>query len=185
VGNVRRDDEVVLVDFEEAQWRHVAWDVAYLSVPWRSCRTSLMSRRRISGNVDAIMSCSPTPDPLICCGTPVKGEVGHSCRLSLGGFVARWPAAGGQGGAPYWTNDLDPGQDRRTLGVAGSKADAGQVIGHHPTGGWHRGVWRSGCVESGVRAPSLISVREPPWCLVRRHDDRWGDPLVGCGRSIF
>ena len=28
---------VVLVDFEGAEWRHVAWDVAYLRVPWPTC----------------------------------------------------------------------------------------------------------------------------------------------------
>ena len=36
-NNVRADDELVLIDFESAQWRHVAWDVAYLIVPWPSC----------------------------------------------------------------------------------------------------------------------------------------------------
>lgn len=36
-NNVRVGDGVVLLDFEGAQWRHVAWDVAYLSVPWPSC----------------------------------------------------------------------------------------------------------------------------------------------------
>lgn len=35
--NVRTADGVVLVDFEGAQWRHVVWDVAYLTVPWASC----------------------------------------------------------------------------------------------------------------------------------------------------
>ena len=30
-------DDLVLLDFEDAQWRHVAWDVAYLTVPWPSC----------------------------------------------------------------------------------------------------------------------------------------------------
>ena len=34
---MRTADGVVLVDFEGAQWRHVAWDVAYLTVPWPSC----------------------------------------------------------------------------------------------------------------------------------------------------
>jgi hypothetical protein len=28
---------LVLLDFESAQWRHVAWDAAYLLVPWPSC----------------------------------------------------------------------------------------------------------------------------------------------------
>jgi hypothetical protein len=36
-NNVRTDDGLVLIDFEGAQWRHVAWDVAYLVVPWPSC----------------------------------------------------------------------------------------------------------------------------------------------------
>jgi hypothetical protein len=35
--NVRTHDGVALVDFEGAQWRHIAWDVAYLTVPWPSC----------------------------------------------------------------------------------------------------------------------------------------------------
>lgn len=36
-NNVRVGDGYVLIDFEEAEWRHVAWDVAYLTVPWPSC----------------------------------------------------------------------------------------------------------------------------------------------------
>ncbi len=36
-NNVLVGDRVVLTDFEGAQWRHAAWDVAYLFVPWPSC----------------------------------------------------------------------------------------------------------------------------------------------------
>jgi len=36
-NDVRVGDRLVLLDFEDAQWRHVAWDVAYLTVPWPSC----------------------------------------------------------------------------------------------------------------------------------------------------
>ena len=36
-NNVLRGGDLVLVDFEGAQVRHVAWDVAYLRVPWPSC----------------------------------------------------------------------------------------------------------------------------------------------------
>ncbi|MEO9138263.1 MAG: hypothetical protein ABI345_04290 [Jatrophihabitans sp.] len=36
-NNVRVGDRYVLVDFEGAQWRHLAWDVAYLHVPWPTC----------------------------------------------------------------------------------------------------------------------------------------------------
>jgi hypothetical protein len=36
-NNVRLASGLALIDFEDAQWRHVAWDVAYLRVPWPSC----------------------------------------------------------------------------------------------------------------------------------------------------
>ncbi len=36
-NNVRAGGGYLLVDFEEAEWRHIAWDVAYLTVPWPSC----------------------------------------------------------------------------------------------------------------------------------------------------
>jgi hypothetical protein len=36
-NNMWVDGGLVLLDFEGAQWRHIAWDVAYLSVPWPSC----------------------------------------------------------------------------------------------------------------------------------------------------
>ena len=36
-NNVRTADGMVLLDLEDAQWRHVAWDVAYLTVPWPTC----------------------------------------------------------------------------------------------------------------------------------------------------
>lgn len=38
--NVWLGDRLVLVDFEGAQWRHVAWDLAYLTVPWPTCGCS-------------------------------------------------------------------------------------------------------------------------------------------------
>lgn len=36
-NNIRVGDRVVLLDFEGAEWRHVAWDLAYLRVPWPTC----------------------------------------------------------------------------------------------------------------------------------------------------
>jgi hypothetical protein len=36
-NNMRTADGLALIDFEGAQWRHVAWDVAYLFVPWPTC----------------------------------------------------------------------------------------------------------------------------------------------------
>jgi hypothetical protein len=36
-NNVERDGRLRLIDFEWAGFRHVAWDAAYLSVPWPTC----------------------------------------------------------------------------------------------------------------------------------------------------
>ncbi|HEY3906701.1 MAG TPA: phosphotransferase [Streptosporangiaceae bacterium] len=36
-NSVRQGAGYVLIDFEEAQWRHIAWDAAYLTVPWPAC----------------------------------------------------------------------------------------------------------------------------------------------------
>lgn len=36
-NNVMTGPRLALVDFEEAAFRHVAWDLAYLRVPWPSC----------------------------------------------------------------------------------------------------------------------------------------------------
>jgi hypothetical protein len=36
-NNLQTEDGLALIDFEGAQWRHIAWDLAYLIVPWPSC----------------------------------------------------------------------------------------------------------------------------------------------------
>lgn len=36
-NNVLTASGLALLDFEGAQWRHIAWDVAYLRVPWPTC----------------------------------------------------------------------------------------------------------------------------------------------------
>lgn len=36
-NNVRTGGGYVLIDFEEAEWRPIAWDAAYLAVPWPGC----------------------------------------------------------------------------------------------------------------------------------------------------
>ena len=35
--NVQTPAGLMIVDFEGAQWRHIAWDLAYLTVPWPTC----------------------------------------------------------------------------------------------------------------------------------------------------
>jgi hypothetical protein len=48
-NNVRSDSgELSLVDFEGAAFRHVAWDVAYLTVPWPSCWCSWRIPRHLT-----------------------------------------------------------------------------------------------------------------------------------------
>ncbi len=45
---------VVLIDYEAAQWRPVAWDVAYLTVPWPTCWCSwLLPPNVTAGAVEA------------------------------------------------------------------------------------------------------------------------------------
>ena len=39
---MRAGDGYVLIDFEEAEWRPIAWDVSYLTVPWPSCWCSFL-----------------------------------------------------------------------------------------------------------------------------------------------
>lgn len=36
-NNIRAGEEYVLIDFEDAEWRPIAWDAAYLMVPWPGC----------------------------------------------------------------------------------------------------------------------------------------------------
>ena len=36
-NNVRVGDRLALIDFEGGQFRHIAWDAAYLRVPWPTC----------------------------------------------------------------------------------------------------------------------------------------------------
>ena len=36
-NNLRVGDDLALIDFEGATFRHIAWDAAYLAVPWPSC----------------------------------------------------------------------------------------------------------------------------------------------------
>lgn len=48
-NNVRAGEEYVLIDFEDAQWRHVAWDAAYLTVPWPSCWCSYRLPSGVAG----------------------------------------------------------------------------------------------------------------------------------------
>ncbi|UYM04165.1 phosphotransferase [Solicola gregarius] len=39
-NNVRRRHGLALIDFEASEYRHIAWDIAYLLVPWPSCWSS-------------------------------------------------------------------------------------------------------------------------------------------------
>lgn len=47
-NNLRTADGLVLLDYEHAQWRHLAWDVAYLTVPWPTCWCSWLLPAAVS-----------------------------------------------------------------------------------------------------------------------------------------
>jgi hypothetical protein len=49
-NNVRTPDGLVLLDFEGAQVRPVAWDAAYLRVPWPSCWCSWLLPADVAGD---------------------------------------------------------------------------------------------------------------------------------------
>src|SRR5439155_252120 len=48
VADALLGDGLVPIDFEGAEWRHVAWDVAYLTVPWPSCWCSWRIPRSVA-----------------------------------------------------------------------------------------------------------------------------------------
>ena len=47
-NNIRRRQGLALIDFEASEYRHIAWDVAYLLVPWPSCWSSWRLPDRIA-----------------------------------------------------------------------------------------------------------------------------------------
>jgi hypothetical protein len=47
-NNLRTAGGLVLLDYEHAQWRHLAWDVAYLAVPWPTCWCSWLLPDEVS-----------------------------------------------------------------------------------------------------------------------------------------
>ena len=47
-NNVEVDGRLVLLDYEGAEFRHVAWDAAYLRVPWPSCWCSWRMPDRVA-----------------------------------------------------------------------------------------------------------------------------------------
>lgn len=47
-NNIRRRQGLALIDFEASEYRHIAWDVAYLLVPWPSCGGSWRLPDRIA-----------------------------------------------------------------------------------------------------------------------------------------
>lgn len=70
-------------------------------------------------------------------------------------------AGRGQGGAPWWTNDLDAGPFARDDGAARKRGGlpGGQVIGCAASGGFLVCGSASGGLPGWCRAPSLIWVR--------------------------
>jgi hypothetical protein len=91
------------------------------------------------------------------------------------GFVGR---VGGEGGAPRWTNDLDPDTNH----VIVSRWERNDGSGH---------VMAVLLVLVGLSDSLVVCGRSrlvwvlDPSFVGRRHDGRWGVPRVGCGRVIL
>jgi hypothetical protein len=60
-NNVLTGNGLALVDFEGAQWRHIAWDVAYLRVPWPSCWCSWRMPAEISARAFEVYRMTASP----------------------------------------------------------------------------------------------------------------------------
>ncbi|WP_327001953.1 phosphotransferase [Dactylosporangium sp. NBC_01737] len=104
-NNVRTGDGLALIDFEGAQWRHVAWDVAYLTAPWPSCwcswrLPSAVTRRAL----DAYRAAAAVPDTAAFRADVEAATVGWAL-MSVSWFLPRalhdeTPVAGPSPAAP-------------------------------------------------------------------------------------
>ncbi|MGH3359752.1 MAG: hypothetical protein ACRDO7_13200 [Nocardioidaceae bacterium] len=87
-NNIRRRHGLALIDFEAAEYRHIAWDVAYLLVPWPSCWSSWRLPDRVATTAFARYRRQVAPTlPYV--GTE---EFVHDVRLAvLGWTIATTP----------------------------------------------------------------------------------------------
>lgn len=59
---VQADGRLALIDFEEAAFRHLAWDLAYLYAPWPSCWCAWAIPEPVAtGALDRYLGCLATP----------------------------------------------------------------------------------------------------------------------------
>ncbi|BFU46374.1 phosphotransferase [Krasilnikovia sp. MM14-A1004] len=124
-NNVFRDDTLILIDFEGAQWRHLAWDIAYLSVPWPSCWCSWRLPEEISERaIDAYRAALALPyadSPLF------RADVA-AAAVGWAFVSASWFLPAALRDDPPLTGSARPGPTRRAmilhrLGLARSSAE--------------------------------------------------------------
>jgi hypothetical protein len=60
-NNLERDGRQILIDFEWAEYRHVAWDAAYLTVPWPTCWCSWRLPSAVTASATAAWRAALTP----------------------------------------------------------------------------------------------------------------------------
>jgi hypothetical protein len=60
-NNLERDGRQILIDFEWSEYRHVAWDAAYLTVPWPTCWCSWRLPASVSAEAIATWRSVLTP----------------------------------------------------------------------------------------------------------------------------
>ena len=119
-----RRRRLVLLDFEGAEWRHVAWDLAYLRVPWPTCWCSWRlpdCRRRRSARGGT----APWPAPgSRTCRTPTstpRFSAGRSRRH------VRRPGAGRRPVAQPGPSDTEPpGDDPAPAGWRSATPNCGR-----------------------------------------------------------
>ena len=111
-NNMFRDGRVILLDFEGAQVRHVAWDVAYLRVPWPSCWCCWALPASLASEAVAAWQTAAAPD----LPYAVSDEFEADLRIAMAGWTVisvGWFLPGLLDGDPHQHDRRTP--DRRDV----------------------------------------------------------------------
>jgi hypothetical protein len=105
-NNVRTARGFLLIDFEEAEWRPAAWDVAYLTVPWPSCWCCFTLPAGVTRQaLDSYRSVAAGPLPSV--GTPAFE---HDVALATAGWAmvsSSWFLRRALGEDPRFDSEID------------------------------------------------------------------------------
>lgn len=90
------DDGLVLLDFEGAEYRHLAWEASYLTVPWPSCWCSWRLPDAVAGQALAAWTRSVAPTH--------PAVTAHRSRTTLSGPPSAGSSSRSAGSSPaHWT----------------------------------------------------------------------------------